>query len=78
MSRNDFKQGYIDMYPKVDFKGTLIASNIIDNSYIPSKRTASFFSGGVDAFSTLISHVDEKPVLVTLWGSDIKLTDIKG
>lgn len=77
-SINDFKQGYIDMYPKVDFKGTLIASNIVDNSYTPSERTASFFSGGVDAFSTLISHVDEKPVIVTLWGSDVKLTDVKG
>lgn len=77
-SINDFKQGYIDMYPKVDFKGTLIASNIVDNSYTPSKRTASFFSGGVDAFSTLISHVDEKPILVTLWGSDVKLTDVEG
>ena len=77
-SIKEFKQGYINMYPKVNFKGTLIANNIVDNSYIPSPKTASFFSGGVDAFSTLISHVKEKPTLVTLWGSDIKLTDIKG
>lgn len=77
-SIKEFKQGYINMYPKVIFKGTLIANNIVNNGYIPSKKTASFFSGGVDAFSTLISHAEEKPTLVTLWGSDIKLTDIKG
>lgn len=77
-SIKDFKQGYVNMYPEINFKGTLIADNIVDNSYIPIEKTAAFFSGGVDAFSTLISHVKEKPVLVTLWGSDIKLTDIKG
>ena len=77
-SIKEFEQGYINMYPKINFKGTLIANNIVDNSYIPSHQTASFFSGGVDAFSTLISHAEEKPTLVTLWGSDVKLTDIKG
>lgn len=77
-SIKDFKQGYIDMYPRVDFKGNLIANKIIDNKYIPTNKTAAFFSGGVDAFNTLISHYKEKPTLVTLWGSDVKLTDIKG
>lgn len=77
-SIKDFKQGYINMYPKVAFKGSLIVNKIVDNSYITSENTAAFFSGGVDAFSTLISHVDEKPTLVTLWGSDVKLSDVEG
>lgn len=34
-------------------------------------KVATFFSGGVDAFSTLISHIDETPELFTLWGNDI-------
>ncbi|HIX19325.1 MAG TPA: hypothetical protein H9862_01830 [Candidatus Akkermansia intestinigallinarum] len=39
---------------------------------------ASFFSGGVDAFTTLIRHHEEKPILLTLRGSDIKLSDEAG
>lgn len=30
-----------------------------------------FFSGGVDATFSLISHLEEKPALVTIWGADI-------
>ena len=77
-SIKEFKQGYIDMYPKVNFKGSLLVNSIIDNSYEPTNKTASFFSGGVDAFNTLISHYKERPTLITLWGADVKLTDIKG
>lgn len=72
------KKGYMDMYPNVEFKGSLGADRIVDNSYTPAEKTAAFFSGGVDAFSTLISHYKEKPTLITLWGSDVKLDDIEG
>lgn len=72
------KKGYMDMYPNVEFKGSLEADKIVDNSYTPAEKTAAFFSGGVDAFSTLISHYKEKPILITLWGSDVKLDDVEG
>lgn len=77
-SIQDFKQGYIEMYPKILFKGRLITNKIVDNTYIATNKTAAFFSGGVDAFSTLITHVKEKPTLVTLWGSDIHLKNKAG
>lgn len=77
-SIKDFKQGYINMYPRVSFGGKLTTNKIVNNSYVPTDKVAAFFSGGVDAFSTLISHYGEKPVLVTLWGSDVKLTDTDG
>ena len=74
----DIKQGYIDMFPRIDFKGTLTSKHIIDNAYVPTEHTAAFFSGGVDAFSTLITHIEEKPTLITLNGSDIQLGNTEG
>lgn len=75
---SEIKQGYIDMFPCIDFKGKLTAEQIVDNSYISTEHTATFFSGGVDAFSTLITHIDEKPTLITLNGSDIQLGNTEG
>lgn len=40
--------------------------------------TGVLFSGGVDAFATLITHLTENPVLVTVWGADIKLKNTTG
>lgn len=65
-----FKNGYKDMYPYINFKGSISVENIINYTYTTTK-SAVLFSGGVDAFNTLISHIDEKPELITLWGADI-------
>ncbi|GHT97310.1 hypothetical protein FACS1894142_1550 [Spirochaetia bacterium] len=75
----NFKQGYIKMYPAVNFMGNLIVNKIIKNmnNQLPGKNLA-FFSGGVDAFNTLINHYKEKPVLMTLWGSDVFFDDVQG
>lgn len=80
-SINDFKKGYIDMYPSIEFKGGLKVRNIIDNSQNnknTKKKPAVFFSGGVDAYQTLISHLKEEPLLLTIWGADIHLEDTDG
>lgn len=71
----EFKKGYINMYPTLKFKGSLEVENIKENTRENLKGAMTFFSGGVDAFSTLISHLDEKPTLITLWGADIKVDD---
>lgn len=34
-------------------------------------RTLLFFSGGVDAWSSLVTHLQEKPMLFSVWGADI-------
>ena len=72
------KQGYKDMYPSVRFAGTFTAYNIIKNENPRNKGAAAFFSGGVDAFHTLVEHLEEKPVLLTVWGADIKFEDETG
>ena len=76
-SINEFKKGYVNMYPMLHFKGAVHVGNIEKYSS-QGHNTAAFFSGGVDAFATLIAHVDEKPILLTVWGADIKLNDLQG
>lgn len=78
-SIDKFKQGYINMYPHIKFKGTIIAKNIDRNIQPkPLTRKGAFFSGGVDAFATLIAHISESPFLITIIGADIKLNDLEG
>lgn len=77
-SINEFKQGYKEMYPQLNFLGEIISKRKIANPKIMNSKSAVFFSGGVDAYQTLISHINENPTLVTLWGSDITLEDIEG
>ena len=72
------KKGYIDMYENVEFKGNIKVNKIVNCNYKPTNRTATFFSGGLDSHSTMFNHLDTKPDLVTLWGSDIDLEDIEG
>lgn len=71
------KEGYAKMYPQVIFQGNLKVNIIEENKY-DVKNVATLFSGGVDSLNTLIQHIDEKPALLTVWGSDVKLTDEKG
>ena len=59
------------MYPQLDFEGKIRVKEVIKNDRSTVDKVATFFSGGVDAFSTLISHIDETPELFTLWGNDI-------
>lgn len=76
-SISDFKKGYIDMYPMLEFKGDVVVENVVENS-AQGNGAIAFFSGGVDAFNTLVKHVQDKPTLVTLWGADVKLSDNEG
>lgn len=74
----DFKQGYIDMYPMLMLGGRIKAGVLQTNNPKEAKGVAAFFSGGVDSFSTLICHRDEKPLLLTVWGADVSFEDVEG
>lgn len=75
---DEIKRGYIKMYPRIKFGGKLTVGKFISHDYEVGDETAAFFSGGADSFDTLIAHAEEKPTLITLWGSDVKLTDREG
>ncbi len=58
---------------KEPFYDCVHAGQIVHNPALnEKKRDLIFFSGGVDAWFTLLSHVEEKPDLVTVWGADMR------
>lgn len=66
------KDGYKKMYPMYSFDGKLTVESFEENRKPgESQKTLACFSGGVDATSTTLSHLAEKPLLVSLWGADV-------
>jgi len=81
LSIPDFKRGYVEMYPGMRFGGRVECSRLEEDAPCgeqPARRSALLFSGGVDAFASLTAHLHERPVLITLWGSDVGLDDAAG
>lgn len=76
-SIEDIKKGYQEMYPNILMQGNLTIKKLIENSYLTTS-SGTLFSGGVDAFNTLFNHLEEKPMLITVWGADIKLDNVDG
>lgn len=70
--------GFEQMFPESTFAGQILADNIVECNIPASGRSAAFFSGGLDAVHTLIRHLDEKPALVSIWGSDIRFENANG
>ena len=67
-----FIAGFKKMYPSLDFKADeIIMAKSIKKSKNQGNKSLLFFSGGVDAYSSLVTHLDEKPFLLTVWGADI-------
>ena len=77
-SISDFKRGYKAMYPMIHFGGKMTIKALEKNNCRSAHGATMFFSGGVDAFCTLIRHREEKPTLIMLWGADISLEDTTG
>lgn len=77
-SIEEFKKGYIKMYPDLEFKGKIFAEKLVKNSITESNGAICFFSGGVDAFNTLLNHINENITMLTLWGADVTLQDNDG
>lgn len=78
-SIDKIKQGYKEMYPSLTFNGKVKYNKVVNNKNKESKNcTASLFSGGVDAYDTLFRNIGLSPMLITLWGADIDLSDEDG
>ena len=70
-------KGYKNMYPDLRFSGSISARHIVNNR-TRSTRSGVLFSGGVDATTTAYRHLDESPDIITVFGSDISLSDTSG
>ncbi|RDW20413.1 peptidase [Oceanobacillus chungangensis] len=62
---SNIKEAYQNMYPEVTFKGQILTSSLVNNSYVPEQEAAQLFSGGLDALATYIRLKDKKPLLIT-------------
>lgn len=73
------KDGYINMLPKLHLGGELNVENIING--VDERALGDpllLFSGGVDAWCSLVRHVNENPHLVSIWGADIPINSLTG
>ena len=66
---------YQKMFPYAEFCFDVKVNQLVDCSYETINTPAVFFTGGLDATSALIEHIDEKPMLVNIWGGDVLLSD---
>lgn len=74
----EFKKGYMTMFPEAEFLGNVKVDREVECSSNSEERSALFYSGGLDSSQTLISHLDENPILLSIWGSDIRYNNEDG
>ena len=74
----DVIKGHEKMFPESVFAGAVLPEKIVACDRQATNKSAVFFSGGLDAVSTLISHFDEKPALISIWGADIRYDNAEG
>lgn len=74
----ELKKGYEAMYPETDFRGRISVGKIVDCPIGASAKCAAFFSGGLDSVQTLLRHLEEKPDLISIWGSDVAVDNAEG
>ena len=66
---------YQSMYPKSGLRLSVKAKSTRLCHYQSSGKKVLFFTGGVDATSTLTELVEENVELLNIWGGDLRLTD---
>lgn len=77
-SLEKIKLVFKDMYPNLAWSGNIRPDNIVESEVTDGEMSALFFSGGLDSVFSTMNHLNEKPLLVTVRGSDIALTDDLG
>ncbi len=71
---SEVKKGYEVMFPETEWTGKIEVTKAIEcDRAAEFGKCAMFYSGGIDSTQTLISHLNEQPMLVSVWGSDIEV-----
>jgi len=68
------RRSFQRLHPTIDWTGDVRAETIATETANPGHRTALLFSGGVDSLASYVSHRQENPLLVSVWGADIGLS----
>lgn len=83
-SIQEFMPGFEKMYPmiKFNYQDIIVCDNIEDtkplNLNLEQRKSLLYFSGGVDAYTSLIRHEEEKPLLFTVGGADTSSINTSG
>ena len=72
------KKGYEEMFPESRFLGSIQVESVVKNTTAAGGNCAMLFSGGLDATQTMVSHLEECPHLISIWGSDIRYDNQDG
>ena len=67
-----------DMYPNLAWSGNIRPDKLVESEVSDGEMSALFFSGGLDSVFSTMNHLNEKPFLVTVRGSDVALNDDLG
>lgn len=71
----NIEYSFQEMYHTRKIKIDVSPRKIVPCNYIADEERSLFFTGGVDATSALISTFSKKPLLINIWGGDLRLTD---
>ena len=71
----ELRKGYGEIFPETEFSASLQVKKLVPSAPVQKGKAGVMFSGGLDAVNTLISHIDEQPDLITIWGADIPCRD---
>lgn len=75
-SLNDLAKAYNTMFPGGRVEISVLAKEIKEIDYeVMDSRTGLLFTGGVDATAALAVTKEKHPLLINIWGGDIRLTD---
>ena len=79
-SLQEVKKVFHIFYPEQEWAGELVPKKLVTNTIIPSTLPDKpafglLFSGGLDCVDSSISYSDTKQLLITVWGSDVKVAD---
>ena len=66
------KEVFRGFYPGFSFSSDMHVKNVVSSKFGGS-RTGLLFSGGLDSITSYIRHNDERPDLISVWGSDFRL-----
>ncbi|MDR0533255.1 MAG: hypothetical protein LBH01_04805 [Verrucomicrobiales bacterium] len=70
------KRSYAEMYPMLHFGGKVTVGRVLEHR-TDGRQAGLFFSGGVDATSSLIEGREQKPHLIISWGGDVPMTSVQ-
>lgn len=74
-SLKEIEEVYKKMYPSVEINILVKAEEIVRCDYEPTDNISLFFTAGVDATSALVELIAKKPLLINIFGGDLRLTD---